>query len=89
LENYSAVDLVSAFLKNLSKDSSNVEVKISSEKPLPYKGSGRGGRGRYSRGKNSRGGYRGDRSRGRGNYRGGHSRRSGNGKNFVIKNKKG
>ena len=89
LENYSAVDLVSAFLKNLSKDSSNVEVKISSEKPLPYKGSGRGGRGRYSRGKSNRGGYRGDRSRGRGNYRGGHSRRSGNGKNFVIKNKKG
>ena len=88
LENYSAVDLVSAFLKNLSKDSSNVEVKISSEKPLPYKGNGRGGRGHYSRGRNSRG-YRGDRNRSRGNYRGGHSRRSGNGKNFVIKNKKG
>ena len=89
LENYSAVDLVSAFLKNLSKDSSSVEVKISSEKPLPYKGNGRGGRGRgrYSRGKNSRGGYRGG-SRSRGSYRGGHSRRSGNGHNFVIKNKK-
>ena len=89
LENYSAVDLVSAFLKNLSKDSSNVEVKISSEKPLPYKGNGRGGRGRYSHGRNSRGGYRGDRNRSRGNYRGGHSRRSGNGRNFIIKNKKG
>ena len=88
LENYSAVELVSAFLKNLSKDSANVEVKISSEKPLPYKGNGRGGRGHYSRGRNSRG-YRGDRNRSRGNYRGGHSRRSGNGKNFVIKNKKG
>ena len=88
LENYSAVDLVSAFLKNLSKDSANVEVKISSEKPLPYKGNGRGGRGHYSRGRNSRG-YRGDRNRSRGSYRGGHSRRSGNGKNFVIKNKKG
>ncbi len=88
LENYSAVELVSAFLKNLSKDSSNVEVKISSEKPLPYKGNGRGGRGHYSRGRNSRG-YRGDRNRSRGNYRGGHSRRSGNGKNFVIKNKNG
>ncbi len=89
LENYSAVDLVSAFLKNLSKDSSSVEVKISSEKPLPYKGNGRGGRGRgrYSRGKNSRGGYRGG-SHSRGSYRGGHSRRSGNGHNFVIKNKK-
>ena len=89
LENYSAVDLVSAFLKNLSKDSSNVEVKISSEKPLPYKGNGRGGRSRYSHGRNSRGGYRGDRNRSRGNYRGGHSRRSGNGRNFIIKNKKG
>ena len=89
LENYSAVDLVSAFLKNLSKDSSSVEVKISSEKPLPYKGNGRGGRGRgrYNRGKNSRGGYRGG-SRSSGSYRGGHSRRSGNGHNFVIKNKK-
>ena len=89
LENYSADDLVSAFLKNLSKDSSSVEVKISSEKPLPYKGNGRGGRGRgrYNRGKNSRGGYRGG-SRSRGSYRGGHSRRSGNGHNFVIKNKK-
>ena len=89
LENYSAVDLVSAFLKNLSKDSSSIEVKISSEKPLPYKGNGRGGRGRgrYNRGKNSRGGYRGG-SRSRGSYRGGHSRRSGNGHNFVIKNKK-
>ncbi|WP_294760118.1 DEAD/DEAH box helicase [uncultured Lactobacillus sp.] len=88
LENYSAVELVSAFLKNLSKDSANVEVKISSEKPLPYKGNGRGGRGHYSRGRNSRG-YRGDRNRSRGNYRGGHSRRSGNGRNFIIKNKKG
>ena len=88
LENYSAVDLISAFLKNLSKDSANVEVKISSEKPLPYKGNGRGGRGHYSRGRNSRG-YRGDRNRSRGNYRGGHSRRSGNGRNFIIKNKKG
>ncbi len=89
LENYSAVDLVSAFLKNLSKDSSSVEVKISSEKPLPYKGNGRGGRGRgrCNRSKNSRGGYRGG-SRSRGSYRGGHSRRSGNGHNFVIKNKK-
>ncbi|MCX8723365.1 DEAD/DEAH box helicase [Lactobacillus sp. B4005] len=96
LENYSAIDLVSAFLKNLSKDSSNVEVKISSEKPLPYKGGGRrgGGRGRghYSRGRNGggRGGYRGgDRGHGgRGNYRGGRSNRSGGSHNFVIKNKK-
>ncbi|WEV38391.1 DEAD/DEAH box helicase [Lactobacillus sp. ESL0680] len=104
LENYSAVDLVSAFLKNLSKDSSKVEVKISSEKPLPYKGGGRrgGGRGRGHYGHGSRnghggrGGYRGgdrnhrggDRDHGHGNYRGGHSRRSSGDHNFVIKNKK-
>ncbi|MDF7672590.1 DEAD/DEAH box helicase [Lactobacillus sp. ESL0701] len=104
LENYSAVDLVSAFLKNLSKDSSKVEVKISSEKPLPYKGGGRrgGGRGRGHYGHGSRnghggrGGYRGgdrnhrggDRDHGHGNYRGGHSRRNGGDHNFVIKNKK-
>ncbi|MDF7639485.1 DEAD/DEAH box helicase [Lactobacillus sp. ESL0791] len=94
LENYSALDLVSAFLKNLAKDSSDVEVKISSEKPLPYKGNGRrsGGHGGY-RGRSSRNG-----SRGRGNYRSGrrdsgnrygHGRRgNGGGHKFVIKNKK-
>lgn len=38
LENYSALDLVAAFLKNLSKDSTAVKVKITPEKPLPYKG---------------------------------------------------
>lgn len=101
LENYSAIDLVSAFLKNLSKDSSDVEVTISSEKPLPYKGGNGGGRrngggrgrGHYGRGGNSRGGhgnYRGgDRNHGgHGSYRGGRSNRSGSGHDFVIKNKK-
>ena len=75
LENYSAIDLVSAFLKNLSKDSSDVEVTISSEKPLPYKGGNGGGRrngGGRGRGHYGRGGGRGDNSRGgHGNYRGG------------------
>ncbi|GGG36501.1 ATP-dependent RNA helicase DeaD [Lactobacillus apis] len=75
LENYSAIDLVSAFLKNLSKDSSDVEVTISSEKPLPYKGSNGGGRrngGGRGRGHYGRGGGRGGNSRGgHGNYRGG------------------
>jgi ATP-dependent RNA helicase DeaD len=37
LEEYSAVDLVSALLKKLTKDPSEVKVKISPEKPLPYK----------------------------------------------------
>ena len=75
LENYSAIDLVSAFLKNLSKDSSDVEVTISSEKPLPYKGGNGGGRrngGGRGRGHYGRGGGRGGNSRGgHGNYRGG------------------
>lgn len=97
LENYSAIDLVSAFLKNLSKDSSDVEVTISSEKPLPYKGGNGGGRrngggrgrGHYGRG-GGRGNYRGgDRNHGgHGSYRGGRSNRSGSGHDFVIKNKK-
>ncbi|MBI0092169.1 DEAD/DEAH box helicase [Lactobacillus sp. M0403] len=75
LESYSAIDLVSAFLKNLSKDSSDVEVTISSEKPLPYKGGNGGGRrngGGRGRGHYGRGGGRGGNSRGgHGNYRGG------------------
>ncbi|MBC6361623.1 MULTISPECIES: DEAD/DEAH box helicase [Lactobacillus] len=75
LENYSAIDLVSAFLKNLSKDSSDVEVTISSEKPLPYKGGNGGGRrngGGRGRGHYGRGSGRGGNSRGgHGNYRGG------------------
>lgn len=41
LDNYSAVDLVAAFLKNLAKDSTAVKVKITPEKPLPYKGNDR------------------------------------------------
>ncbi|MDO4912675.1 MAG: DEAD/DEAH box helicase [Lactobacillus sp.] len=39
LDNYSAVDLVAAFLKKLAKE--EVKVKITREKPLPYKGKGR------------------------------------------------
>lgn len=81
LENYSAIDLVSAFLKNLSKDSSDVEVTISSEKPLPYKGGNGGGRrngGGRGRGHYGRGGGRGGNSRGgHGNYRGGDRNRGG------------
>ena len=83
LENYSAIDLVSAFLKNLSKDSSDVEVTISSEKPLPYKGGNGGGRrngGGRGRGYYGRGGGRGGNSRGgHGNYRGGDRNHGGHG----------
>lgn len=83
LESYSAIDLVSAFLKNLSKDSSDVEVTISSEKPLPYKGGNGGGRrngGGRGRGHYGRGGGRGGNSRGgHGNYRGGDRNHGGHG----------
>lgn len=83
LENYSAIDLVSAFLKNLSKDSSDVEVTISSEKPLPYKGGNGGGRrngGGRGRGHYGRGGGRCGNSRGgHGNYRGGDRNHGGHG----------
>lgn len=83
LENYSAIDLVSAFLKNLSKDSSDVEVTISSEKPLPYKGGNGGGRrngGGRGRGHYGRGGGRSGNSRGgHGNYRGGDRNHDGHG----------
>ena len=37
LDDYSAVDLVAALLKDLSKDADSVKVKITPEKPLPYK----------------------------------------------------
>ena len=38
LDDYSAVDLVAALLKDLSKDSESIKVKITPEKPLPFKG---------------------------------------------------
>ncbi|CAM3144222.1 ATP-dependent RNA helicase DeaD [Lactobacillus bombicola] len=94
LENYSAIDLASALLKNLSKDSSSVEVKISSQKPLPYKGGdGRRsgnrsrGRGNYRGGSRGHSNYRGG-NRGHGNYRGDRSHKANSGHSFVIKSKK-
>ncbi|BDR60943.1 DEAD/DEAH box helicase [Lactobacillus xylocopicola] len=92
LENYSAVDLAAALLKNLSKDSADVEVNISSQKPLPSRGGNgrRGGgrsRGNYGhgggRGRSGRGGYRGGErghnDHGYSGYRGGDHGRSGGG----------
>ncbi|MCO6527311.1 MAG: DEAD/DEAH box helicase [Lactobacillus sp.] len=94
LENYSAIDLASALLKNLSKVSSSVEVKISSQKPLPYKGGdGRRsgnrsrGRGNYRGGSRGHSNYRGG-NRGHGNYRGDRSHKANSGHSFVIKSKK-
>lgn len=93
LENYSALDLVAAFLKNLSKDSTDVKVKITPEKPLPYKGNGRRGRGGRGHGRR-RGNYNNHR-RGNDNHRhgGNHGRRNrgerrGSNHDFVIKKKR-
>ena len=61
LDNYSAVDLVAEFLKNLYKDSTDIKVKITPEKPLPYKGDGRRNRRGHGRGRNN--------NRNHGNYR--------------------
>lgn len=87
LENYSALDLVAAFLKNLAKDSTAVKVKITPEKPLPYKGNGRhhsrNNRRDRNRGRRNNYGRRGNNRRRR-NYRD----RGNHGHDFIIKNKK-
>ncbi|KRL62559.1 DEAD/DEAH box helicase [Lactobacillus psittaci] len=80
LDNYSAVDLVAAFLKNLSKDSEEIKVKITPEKPLPYKGNNRR---RHHSSRNFKHGDRNERYRRRDN-----SRRSERHHDFVIKKKK-
>lgn len=82
LENYSALDLVSAFLKNLSKD--EVKVKITPEKPLPYKGDGRHHRENRNHRRNFGYGSKHKNRRNNRNYRNhGH-----HGHGFVIKNQK-
>lgn len=92
LDNYSALDLVAAFLKNLSKDSTDVKVKITPEKPLPYKEDGRHHRGGRGKGRNNRGHGNGNyHRRNNHNYRhnGNRGKRGrGNGHEFIIKNKK-
>lgn len=90
LDNYSALDLVAAFLKNLAKD--EVKVKITPEKPLPYKGDGRRRRGKgHGRSNNNHGRDNHRRRRNNNSYRqnGNRGKRGrGNGHEFVIKNKK-
>ncbi|ARD06337.1 ATP-dependent RNA helicase [Lactobacillus amylolyticus] len=88
LENYSALDLVAAFLKNLSKDSTDVKVKITPEKPLPYKGDGRHRRGHHGRSGNYGQRRNNNNYRGRRHTDGGHRNRRNYGHDFVIKNKK-
>lgn len=85
LDDYSAVDLVAALLKDLSKDSESVKVKITPEKPLPFK----------SKHGSRRGGYRNNRGRNSNNHNHNSNRRTSNkrrGKrknnhDFVIKKK--
>lgn len=62
LEQYEAVDLVSAFLKEIAKDSSSVPVKLTSERPLPFR-RGNGGGGNRGNRNFKRGGDRNDRRR--------------------------
>ncbi len=42
LTTFDAKDLVAAYLKEISKDSTSVPVKITPERPLPYRGNGGG-----------------------------------------------
>lgn len=80
LENYSAEDLAAALLKELSNDS-DVKVKITPEKPLPYRGKRRDG---HRGGKSDRG-----RNKGK-NFKGGkHFDKKRNKRDFRIRGRKG
>ncbi|MGE7365723.1 DEAD/DEAH box helicase [Desemzia incerta] len=83
LEEFSAEDLAAAFLKSMIKDSTEIPVKITPERPLPnksHKGGGGGGKGRpRSKGKtygDRRGAKRPDSRRGSSSSRGGEKRYS-------------
>ena len=86
LDDYSAVDLVAALLKDLSKDSESIKVKITPEKPLPFKG----------KHGSHRGNRRSNRSRSSNNRNHNFNRRNSNSRGgkrksnheFVIKKKK-
>lgn len=68
LSSYSAEDLAAALVKSMIKDSTEVPVQISPQRPLPNKDRGRKGKGNYSnrrRGSNSS-----NRSGGNRNYKG-------------------
>ena len=81
LDDYSAVDLVAALLKNLSKDAESVKVKITPEKPLPFK-SKHGNNNRHFKRNFKRGGDRNERY-----HRKPNARRGGRKHDFVIKKK--
>ncbi|MGX7420500.1 degradosome RNA helicase CshA [Carnobacterium gallinarum] len=79
LEDYDTTDIAAAFLKSISKDASEIPVKITPERPLPSrKGGSGGGGGRSSGGGNrGKGGYRGGSNSGGGDRRGGGNRSGG------------
>ena len=81
LDDYSAVDLVAALLKNLSKDAESVKVKITPEKPLPFK-SKHGNNNRHFKRNFKRGDDRNERY-----HRKPNARRGGRKHDFVIKKK--
>ncbi|QNQ81790.1 DEAD/DEAH box helicase [Lactobacillus sp. PV012] len=80
LEQYSEVDLAAALLKTLSKDAESIKVKITPEKPLPFKGKHERKRGNFRR-SNKRN------NRHRTNNRN-HTTKKPSGHDFVIKKKK-
>ena len=88
LENYTAEDLAAALLKELANDA-DVQVKITPEKPLPYRGNRRhGGNGHGSHRGDNHGRYGKNARRSRNFDRKG---RSGHGskQGFKIRNRKG
>lgn len=88
LEEYSEVDLVAALLKDLSKDAESVKVKITPEKPLPFKGKRGGNHRRRRSGSNfKRGGDRNERYHRKPSARQGRRRNNGGNHDFVIKKK--
>jgi len=80
LDDYSAIDLVAALLKDLSKDADSVKVKITPEKPLPFKS--KHGNNRNFKRNFKRGGDRNERY-----HRKPSARKGGRKHDFVIKKK--
>ncbi len=89
MNDYTPLQLVSAFLKSISKDdASSVPVKITPERPLPNRG-GHGGGGRNRRGGGNRSSYRGGNNHGSRNGGGDHRRGgSGSSDNHYDRNKR-
>lgn len=79
LEQYSEVDLAAALLKTLSKDAESIKVKITPEKPLPFKGKHDHKRSNFRRSNKRNNRHRNNRS---------NTSKKRSGHDFVIKKKK-